>query len=169
MLSVSECLQSITQSTVDLAEILGYGPEINRCCYHWEAEHSFPEMKIKNTSESWINLGSTGIQWGQILQELWCLAVKCRGLLYSNPEVEQLLGQLHTVKSKSSNRMSSDSANAILAVRTGLHILGKYCTFEPPKCFWISYVWWLHTAKTVKIMIYGNATFKTYRPLFWIF
>jgi hypothetical protein len=30
MLSVSESLQSITQPTVDLADILGYGPEINR-------------------------------------------------------------------------------------------------------------------------------------------
>jgi hypothetical protein len=77
------------------------------------------------------------IQWEQILQELWCLAVKCQGLPYSNPELEQLLGQLHTVESKSRNRMS-DTAKAILAVWSGLRRLGKCRTYEPPKCFWIS-------------------------------
>ena len=97
------------------------------------------------TLVSWCEKKGTVAFWSEVyahrdasdanpFQELSEFAISILVLPHSNAEVERVFSQMNIVKNKLRNRMETEMANAILAVRAGLKRHGKLCyEYDIPK------------------------------------
>ena len=74
--------------------------------------------------EVWAFKDASGVN---PFKDLAAFAISMLVLPHSNAEVERVFSQMNIVKSKLRNRMETQMANAILAIRAGLKRSGKSC------------------------------------------
>mgnify|MGYP002224294721 CR=1 FL=1 len=129
MFSVGETLKVLKPSIVDIARNLGVdSSNMDLLVTQWKNITYTKWINTSNTIEFWVEVDKyRNASEENPYQELVSLAFSILSLPYSNADIEHVFSQVNIVKSKSRNRMMTQTLNAILLIRFGLRRTNYCC------------------------------------------